>query len=247
VRATVALGLALALAFSPAVYDLVRHWLANPWSSYSAVFVALPGWLAWRSEGARPQRAAGFGLLAAGLVLQLLAALAVMPALGRPALALAVAGFLLLRGLAPPGVALLALFAVPVPHTFADLTGGDAVAPELFRAASDVLRLVGVTVAAGSHEVVAGAAVLDVDSSQAGLPVAVAMVGLAAYAHLRGAPARWLPAIVAAGVVAHFAAVVVAEGLLAAGLPGAAGLAVDLLGWLVPTAVVVRRLEAGGA
>ena len=67
----VALGLAVAAAFSPGLADLVVHWMAHPWSRYSAIFVLLLVWVA-RREGAVPaHRALGVAGLALGAVLPL--------------------------------------------------------------------------------------------------------------------------------------------------------------------------------
>lgn len=246
--ANVALGVPLLLAFSPGLYDLGAHWIANPWSRYSAVFVPLLAWAAWRERGAAPLRGLGVSAIAAGMLLQLLAAMSVMPALGRPAVALAAIGFLLLRGLASPGCAALAIFVVPIPYTFTRLLAGDSIARELFRTAERLVGLVGGHVAAGTHQVVSGDASLSVEPWQAGLPVAVAAVGLAWWAFLRAAPsvaqaARWLPALVVAAAVAQFLAVVLACLALMAGSGAVAAFVVDTFGWLALSAAVVFGAE----
>ena len=140
------LGAALLLAFSPGLYDLARHWLLHPWSRYSALFVLLVAWCSARERDAKPKRLVGAGLIAAGVVLQLLSVLSVMPAIARLALVLAAIGFMLLRGLATPRVAALAVFVVPVPHAFTDALGGGLVTQELFRGASNLLQPLGVAV-----------------------------------------------------------------------------------------------------
>jgi hypothetical protein len=247
--ADAALGAAAILAFSPGLYDLAAHWIADPWSLYSAVFVLLLAFGAPRhARGATALPRLGAALLAGGLLLQLLAVLAVMPALARPALVLGAIGFLLLRGLASPAWAALALFVVPVPHTFTELLGGEELAPELFRAASRLLHGFGLAIAADRHEVVSGSARLAIDPSQAGLPVAVGMLGLAGYAALRVRPpavraARWLPIFFAGGAAAHGAGILLACLALVAGRQGLAAWLVDSFWWLLASGVVVWRLD----
>jgi hypothetical protein len=247
--ANAAFGAALIAAFSPGLYDLGAHWIAHPWSSYSAVFVPLLAWGAWRFRGEpAKRRAPGVALLAAGMLLQLLSVLAVLPALARPALVCAAIGFLLLFGLASPGWAALALFVVPVPHTFTEILAGDAVAPELFRAAARLLHGFGFAIAADRHEVLSGSARLAIDSSQAGLPVLVGMLGLAWYAALlaRPSPARaacWLAIFLAGGAGAHLLGVLLASLALVGGRAGLALFLVDSFWWLVASAVVVWRCQ----
>lgn len=242
------LGAALLLAFSPGLYDLARHWLLHPWSRYSALFVLLVGWCSARERDAKPKRLVGAGLIAAGVVLQLLSVLSVMPAIARLALVLAAIGFLLLRGLATPRVAALAVFVVPVPHAFTDALGGELVTQELFRSASNLLQPLGVAVAAGEQQILAGDAVLEIDSTQAGLPTLVAMLGLAWYVVLRARPpARraglWLAALLSSGVIAQGLGIVLACLVLAWGSASAASFSLDTVGWLLPAVVVVWALE----
>ena len=183
--------------------------------------------------GARPKLARGVG---GGVALR------------RLALALGLAGFLLLRGLASPRCALLALFVVPVPHMLADMLWGDDLAPELFRAASRLLGLFGWGVAAGQHEVLAGAARLEVDSTQAGLPAVVCALGLAVDAALRrGVSLGWLGgaavAAVAIAFASHFVAVVLSSAALVAGSATLSAFAVDTLGWAIPAGAVAWWVE----
>jgi hypothetical protein len=243
-----ALGLALAVAFSPGLYDLARQWWLYPWSRYSAVLALLAVWTAARSPDAPARPRLGFGAVAAALLLQGLGVLAVMPALGRPAAVLAFLGFGLARGLAPLSVASLAIFVVPVPYQVTDWTGGDWVAPQLFQAAAGLLRVVGISVAAGQRHVISGDADFQIDSTQAGLPLAFALVGLAVYAalRLRLPPRRlaaWTAAIFAMGCAAHFGSIVLACLAIAAGSVELAGWSVDTLSWALPAALVVFAVE----
>lgn len=248
-RGDLLLGLAMTAAFSPGLYDLVRQWTLSPWSRYSALFVVLGAWLL--RVGPPPsatQRGVGLAAVGAGLVLQLTAGLAVMPALTRPALVLGALGFLWLRGLAPLAIAWVAVWVVPVPHQLADGLGGDAVAAALFRTAAVAVNALGVGVAAGARRVVSGDATLVVDSSQSGLPVLAAMLGLVAYAALRlGTPALralvWVPAAGAAALAAQLAASALACLALASSAPALAGFCVDSVAWMLPAALVVWRVE----
>lgn len=248
-RSDLLLGLALTVALSPGLYDLVRHWALSPWSRYSALFVVLSAWLLRvRPLPSPTRRGIGLAAIAAGLLLQLTAGLAVMPALARPALVLGALGFLWLRGLGPLAIAWVAVWIVPVPHQLADGLGGDAVAAALFRAASVGVNAFGAGVAAGARRVVSGDARLVVDSSQSGLPVVAAMLGLVAYAALRlGTPAArafaLLPLAVVAALAAQLTASVLACLALASSAPALAGFCVDSVAWMLPAALVVWRVE----
>ncbi len=247
-RVDIPLGGALLLAFSPGLYDLFRHWLLHPWSRYSALFVLLVGWCLARERDAKPKRLVGAGLIAAGVVLQLLSVLSVMPAIARLAFVAAAIGFMLLRGLVTPRVAALAVFVVPVPHAFTSAVGGVLVAQELFRSAELLLQPFGVAVAAGQYQVLAGSTALEVNSTQAGLPTLVAMLGLAFYAVLRARPSArraglWLAALLSSGVIAQGLGIVLACLALASGSASAASFSLDTVGWLLPAVVVVWSLE----
>ncbi len=245
----------MAIAFSPGIYDLVRQWLHAPWSRYSALFVVLTVWLiasgtAGPTAGPVPRLRRGIGgaAIAAGLLLQLAAGLAVMPSLARPAMLLGGLGLLWLRGLAPLSVACVAVWIVPLPHQVMDGLGGDTVAAGFLRAASEVVNLFGAGVAAGARRVISGDAALVVDSSQSGLPTLVAMLGVGAYAALRlqidiVRALRCLPALVAAAIAGQFVASVLACLALAAGSLALAGFCIDSLSWMLPAAVVVWGVE----
>lgn len=251
-RTDAVLALALGLAFSPGLFDLVRHWALAPWSRYSAVFVALTVWLALRLPRPAARPAAGVAVGVAAVGLQLVAMLAGAPALARPAVVLAGVGLVVGRGLASARIAWLAPWIVPVPYQLTDWTGGDRIAPELFRAMARCLRVFGVGVAAGERRVVAGDAWLLLDSTQAGLPVLVAAAGLSVYAALRLRPGRagfaWGACLLlAAGAASQLLAVGLACLALATGSAKLAGFAVDSLSWMLPSLAAVVVVERRAA
>ncbi len=240
------LGLALLAAFSPTVLDLLRHWMLEPWSRYSALFLPLLAWCVHRGPASRRRVGAGALLIAGGLALQLLAVLAAAPRVARPALAAGLAGFLLVRGLAPPATALLAGFVVPVPYQLAAQLAGLPLAVALFRATAFVLSSVGLALAVDHHALVATTASFDLRPIHAGLPLVVAVTGLALYASRRRSLSRaaglelWGRLLLAACAI-QLAAVVLSALALVAGWPGASGVLLESLPvWIVVVLVVAR-------
>jgi hypothetical protein len=122
------LWLAVAVAMSPTVFDLTRHWLTSEWARYSLVHLALFGVCLYRGPRATPRIRAGYGLIALGVVVQLSALLASVVHVARPGLALAAAGVVLASGAAGWRGAFLASWIIPLPRFVAlALGGGDAV------------------------------------------------------------------------------------------------------------------------
>lgn len=105
---------ALAVAFSPLWLDWLRHGLDRPWARYSLLFVPIATAAAWRAPRVRP-RPWMLSLVGLALVIELAALAWGAPQRGRLALPLAWVSACAAFGTAPPSVALLAIFWVPVP------------------------------------------------------------------------------------------------------------------------------------
>jgi len=123
-----ATGLALAVGLSPALWNLVGHWGAAPWSRYSILFLPVLAALSWReSTGGGPEFSSGErSLWTAGVVLslgiELLAIAGGLPSLARIALPLAaVGGLRLALGLSPRD-GILAFWVIPLPHALLAIT-----------------------------------------------------------------------------------------------------------------------------
>ncbi len=118
------LALLVAFALSPVCVEIARHLIEEPWKAPVLVIPLALGWLvrdAWAAERevlpATAARARRTGLLCIGLAvaLELLAVGGGLPRWGRPALALAVFGWLRAGALIPTASAALASFLVPFP------------------------------------------------------------------------------------------------------------------------------------
>jgi hypothetical protein len=109
------LWIALAVALSPSIVNLVEHVATRPWARCAAPFPFLLGWLAWRHRERAQPAADGFVWLAIGLVLSIVGAGGDMPRLARPGIALGVIGLARATGFPPTPTALLAAFAIPLP------------------------------------------------------------------------------------------------------------------------------------
>src|SRR5215468_8822064 len=121
-----ALWMALAVALSPSLVELVGHWMHEPWSRASAVFVPL-GLLAAATDASpiRPRRG-GWLLVVFGLALALFGSVGGAEALGRLSIPLAVIGMACALGRPAPRIAAISLFVVPPPFTIASLASPGA-------------------------------------------------------------------------------------------------------------------------
>lgn len=173
----------LALAFSPVLIDLVSHYAERPAIAYGALFIALFVWETMHRPRGPARPGLGLGLVVAGLAIELVFSKVGWMRFARPGLALAMIGLASLRGRATPQLALLALFAVPIP--------GFAVAafePLLLPAVAFWLRVlggIGSPMEIGQEEVFTRDASLAVSPYDAGIPLAVLIAGLCAYAGVR--------------------------------------------------------------
>ncbi len=174
--------LALLAALSPALRDLGLHWWDHGWPRYSLVFIPLLAFAVARELGAPAYPRIVMTLIALSLVAQLFAAKAAMLALGRPFIAVAIIGLLLMKGSASLRTSMLALFIIPVPKTVATALGGMKVALMLFEFGAHVVASLGFETRITVRElVVVGDARMPVDISHAGLPVVFLLLGLAWY------------------------------------------------------------------
>jgi hypothetical protein len=238
------LWLSLAVALSPAVVELLRHWANEPWSRASAVFVPLTAVAACadRSPG-RPHRD-GWLVVALAALLPFLGVAAGFPRIGRIAIPIAVLG--MARALGHPSLATasLALFVVPLPFTVATIAS-----PELESALAQTAA--GLAQRAGADWTVSGATVYTARGSlrlagpDLGLPLAHLLAGLGwcAAPRLREKPLHaicWaLWALPAQGLALAGAFLVLA---LVGG--GAARAFLDLVPFCAITLIGVGRLRA---
>jgi hypothetical protein len=236
--------IALAAAFSPVLADLVRHWLAIPWSRYSLVFPFLLA-ARIRSEPARPAPASdGWIWIAAALALELAAAAGGVTKLGRVALPLAVWGGCRLWGLAGPATAVLVVFAVPIPHALNELAS-PALETGLARLTVLAGRLFGATPQLlDPPELQVGGEGLALTPADGGLSLVVLLAGLGWHAGLvlregATASARRALAWAALGIPLQAAAIAGAAGVAAV---SGAGVARALLSSAVWPAIALAGL-----
>jgi hypothetical protein len=237
----------LALAFSPALAELVSHWRVAPWARYSALAL----WLLPRSASAlgerSPRRSDGLVLVTAGLVLEVFATAAGPAKLARPGLVLGVLGLARALGHPPLRVALLVLFLVPVPAALARLPE-PVLRPLLQEPAAALARAAGAPVESLSLGIARGDALLRVYPHDLGVPLAALFAGAAyAAALVRGAATP--RALATAAAVSPLALPVQLAGLGVAGLlldapgPEAARRWLDDGPWLLSAAVALFAFE----
>ena len=222
-QAAAILWLALAVALSPVLWDLLHHWIEYPWSRYSLLFPALLWWLARRQEPAAAATGSGLALVLIGTAVCMLALAGGVVRAARPGLVLAVIGLCRYTGTTSLRTALLAAWLVPVPHLLAqavnDATGGGLVA-----VAAALATGIGVEVTWDPDIAAWGAEELALLAAYGGLPLAALFTGLTWF----GAARRRLPGretllrLLGAALLAlpvQLAALLAAFGLLAAGWP----------------------------
>jgi hypothetical protein len=117
----------VAIAMSPTLVDLGSHWLASAWARYSLIHGLLLMSCLCRGPREEPRVGLGYGLIAAGVGVQLLALLASVAQVARPGLVLALAGVILATGASGWRAAVLSLWVVPLPRFVAAAMGGDQV------------------------------------------------------------------------------------------------------------------------
>jgi hypothetical protein len=237
----IGLWLAVGLAFSPVLVDLAHHLAVEPWARYSLIFPPLLVWCASR-ERVTPQAARdGFWWLGLAILLELLAVGGGVTRLARPGLPLAAIGICRAYGLVSARTALLALWAIPIPHlvsAFASpglertLLGIGVVAANALGGNVDVL---------GSRALVSGGE-LAVAPFDGGLPLAAMLSGLGWYASLRcetGLSAAVRRALTwgALAIPIQALAVLIAVGALTVGAGGAGRLFLTHGLWLTVAAL----------
>jgi hypothetical protein len=247
------LWVALLAAFSPTLTNLGSHWWEQAWPRYSLIFIPLLVWCV-RCEQAseeppRAWRRFGVSLLALSLLMQLVATSGAMPALGRPALALAIIGLLLFRGLTSARCALLALWIIPMPNLVSTRLAGVACANALYRAVGSLLSPLGLDLEIESEWIRSGTNELQIAPETGGLLMLSLILGLAWYRMLRtgngvGSMIRDLVPMLLAGAAVQLAAVAAASITLVSGRADTAQAILDLA-WLIPAVAVVAWTETG--
>ncbi len=117
------LWLVLAAALSPTLLDWGRHLVAEPEARYAALFVPLLLHLAWLRPSSEPRRALALWVVILAVLFAFLAVGGGVTRLGRLAVPFAVLGMAAWLGRPGPAVAVLAFFAIPVPHALVDRVG----------------------------------------------------------------------------------------------------------------------------
>jgi hypothetical protein len=236
-----------ALAFSPALLELARHWASDVWAltSLGALYLLARG--AWGSPIAAARPGAGLALLAGGLALEG-AGIALGPAsLARPGFALGALGMALFLG--RPSLRLALLFVAVVPVPFGLQTALDpALRPVLQTPAAALASLLAGPTGSVAQGLQQGARFLRVYASDLGLPEAALLAATAwAVAARRQAPlSRALLATAgagAAGLGLQLAALVLSALLLASAGEDAARSALSAVPVLVALGAAVAGLE----
>jgi len=246
----------LGLAASPVLVDTVRHFAGTPWASYCLVFWALFVRELLRKPVDVYPRGVGWLLVAAGIGIELVMVQAGWPRMGRPGVALAMLGMALGLGHPRPVVALLALWAVPLPSFAANLAS-PGLERLLFSLAGFVLAPLGIAlevVLPHPDETLAtvGSREMPVFGADGGLYLAALLAGLAFYtavrAQLRPIPLlRRMIAWAALALPIQLAAVIAACAILAAGWPETARLGLSYSPWILTAlAVFALQLPDGG-
>ncbi len=240
------LWLALAAAFSPVLFDLVRHVAATRWAHYVVVFPPLVAWCALR-ERSRPRREPGGAWIATGLALEVVAGFLGAIRWARPGLLLALFGMFRREGIASWPTRALCVFAIPAPAFLVRL-GSGPVAYAMTDAVAAVWRGLGLAVSVDGGIVYgAGGGVLVVPDHD-WLFLAPLLVGLAWYAgiRLRLALAPSLLGCAAAAALAlpiQTAALFAAVGIAAAGWPAGGQALVDHGSWIATALAVILATE----
>jgi hypothetical protein len=117
-RAHLILWLALAVAFSPTLFELATHMVAEPWARYAVVPLLLLLRAAVTGSTVHQARRFGLWLILGGLALEILGIVAGPQRLARLGLPLAIIGMSCLLGRPSIPTAMLSLWIVPIPYTF---------------------------------------------------------------------------------------------------------------------------------
>jgi len=192
IRSEALLWALLVAAFSPVLVDLASHLAAEPWSVYVLAFVVLFVAESRRAGYGEARPRLAFGLILAGLVLELVMVRAGWPRMARPGWVAAAFGLTQLVGRPAPWRATLLLWWIPVPQALLGLThpllakalatpgalGAGALGADVTLgpiAGSELAARLGDGLADGALPLVPG---------DAGIPLAVSFAGLAWWAAL---------------------------------------------------------------
>jgi hypothetical protein len=239
---------ALGVGFSPTLIDLCQHWWDHSWARYSLVFLLLLIHVCAHHAPVKPRPALGAGLIVAGLSWQGVAIVESALPLARPAVALAAAGFLLVRGACSLRYALLAFLIVPNPQAVLEVLGDDALAMAELLTAATALAPLGLEFGISRHFVDHAGTRIVVDSIHNGVVLGACLMGLGWYraARLELGPAATVRVLIILGLcVLPLQLLTQAVGLLvlAGGWPMLASPVLHTGGWLVSSVVVVAMTE----
>jgi len=222
--------LLLAAAWSPILIDLAAHLVAQPWAAYCLVFVPLFADELRRAPRRPARPRAGWALLAASLVLELLLVGGGLTRTARPGLVLAALGLALLQGRPGPRAVALLFGFVPAPHLLVSW-GSPSLELHLAQCAANGLGWLGFPALAQAEgnraAFYAGASSFPLSAVDGGIALACLVVGLTWYA---GCQRSWsVPATLArAALLAPLAlpvqvlALAIAGALAAGGAEGSA-------------------------
>jgi len=127
-RATVPIGevltwLAFVVALSPVLTDLTRHAVTHPWARYSLIFFPLLIFASFTDQSKAKPRGSGYLLVLVALVIVFLGAAGGQEFIrfARSSIPLGVVGIALIFGRPSLAIALLSLWAVPLPNAALNL------------------------------------------------------------------------------------------------------------------------------
>ncbi|MCP3984889.1 MAG: hypothetical protein GY723_10905 [bacterium] len=235
----VALWLAVLVAVSPTLVDLIDHWSLHSWSRYSLGFLPLLI-LAIRNDrpATNPQRIPILLLIAACLLGQILAVLAAAVSIARPLVGVLVMGMLLYRG-TRMRTAVLALCLIPVPNATLHWLGSPELTQALVKVAATMLNGLGASVHATGRALEWGDLRLAIGPQWGGILLAFQGLGLAWYCGVRRdlgrlATAAALALAVLVAIPVQFALLIASSLALWAGQPSLASLFLDPGSWVLP-------------
>ncbi len=238
-------------ALGPLIVDGLAHWVADPWSRYSAVFVGLFV-LAIRGHRVPRRRALGAALIALVLAGQITAALASTLWAARPLLPIALIGACLHLGTGGLARAAVGLWIVAVPFRVLRGLGGAELAAEIYRvAATGLSPVIGPWLIEGK-QFTSGTTALTITPDQGGGVVAACLTGLAWYAGvMRGSGIRqraaWLALALGLALPVQLLATGLAIGLAEVGSDELATSLPAALGWMLPTLAVLWWVHGRGS
>jgi len=245
--AGIAPWLALAICFSPTLFDLARNLARDP-GDRATLLTPLLLALLWRSRPG-PARRPGWALLLAttGAALEVLGIATGTSTFGRLGLPIAIIGLALWTGAPAVSVAALSFFLVPLPDTMT-LAATPWLESLWGRLAVGAFRALGASVSVIGPLLHGTAGVLELRPADGGTPLAATLASLGWFAALRlgesaGTACVRAVAFAAAAPLVQLAAVALAVAALVAGVPGLGRFGLTYFPWLAAAAATLAYTE----